>query len=44
VVEDLAADRGLPVCRACLRAARKQVGTGRLDDGFVASVSPEGFA
>ncbi len=30
--EDLPGDPRPPVCRACLRAARKQVGTGRLND------------
>jgi len=30
---DLPDGRPPPVCRACLRAARKQVGTGRLDHG-----------
>jgi len=33
VGEDRPDHRLAPVCRACLRAARKQVGTGRLDDG-----------
>jgi hypothetical protein len=31
--EDLPDDRRPPVCRACLRAARKQVGIDRLNDG-----------